>query len=571
MCCSPGSPRLGRRSAAAGGALLVTSEISLHRYRRLWILTVLITSVVTVSALLVLNGVNYHQFERTLEAESMLEVEVMLDLTGQSVTRSLDERLASLRLLVRTRSFDELSDRKTLSSLLKALRSSYGEFAGLSLRAGNGEPAIAVGGTVPDLGGEESVGEVVSILNEGYRFALSVRSEDDEGHSFRLTAAVDAHLLAELAEERDEDLPIFTFLVNRQSVLQTPSRYCGGEVLEPCVRELPRIDDRSAVFKDLDRDGYRLFWGHSQVPDSPFTVVVLLQPSLGARSYFQLRGELLLITIGSAALLLLLNVGTATWLILKIREADVHQAQMLHKAQYTTKMASLGRLAAGVAHEINNPLAIINEKAGLVKDLAGLVKEEFPRREKVVANLDSILHSVERCRAITHRLLGFARRMDVDREPVMVDLLLTQVLSFLETEALHREVEIVKEFPEEQIRIESDRGQLQQVFLNILNNAFEATPDGGTISLGVKAEGDDSVVVTVRDTGHGIDSADVKHIFEPFYTTKGKYGTGLGLSITYGIVTNLGGDIRVESELGVGTCFTIVLPLGPAPGGGGGE
>ena len=161
--------------------------------------------------------------------------------------------------------------------------------------------------------------------------------------------------------------------------------------------------------------------------------------------------------------------------------------------------------------------------------------------------------------------------MDVDREPIFVDQLLTQVLSFLEMEAKHRNVEIETEFPEEQIRIESDRGQLQQVFLNILNNAFEATPDGGRISLGVTAEGEDAVEITIRDTGRGMDAADLKHIFEPFYTTKGKYGTGLGLSITYGIVTNLGGEIGVESELGVGTCFTIVLPRGAAGGGGAGE
>jgi len=541
-----------------------------HRYRRLWILAVLITSVVTITALLVLNGVNYHQFERTLVAESLLEVEAMLSLTGETVQRALEDRLAALRLLVQGRPYRDLAERKHLSSLLKLLRNTYGDFTGLELRDAGGELIIGVGGAVPETDGESSVGEVARIPGEGDRFSLSVRSEDEEGRAFRLTAALDAELLARLVEEENDDLPIYTFLVSRSGLLQTPSRYCGGTVLEPCIRELPRIRERRAVFSDLDQEGYRLFWGHAIVADSPYVAIVMVQPSLGARSYFQLRGELLLITIGSAVLLLMLNVGTATWLIFKVREADVRQAQMLHKAQYTTKMASLGRLAAGVGHEINNPLAIINEKAGLIKDLAGFTTEAFPQRERIVGNLDSILHSVERCRAITHRLLGFARRMDVEREPIELDELLEQVLSFLETEAMHRNVSIERNFPEERITIDSDRGQLQQVFLNILNNAFEATPDGGTISLGLQRDGSGAVAVEIRDTGRGIDAADLRHIFEPFYTTKGKYGTGLGLSITYGIVTNLGGEIRVESELGVGTCFTLTLPTG-AVGGGGGE
>jgi two-component system, NtrC family, sensor kinase len=541
-------------------------EIQSFRYRRLWMLAAFTTSVVTMAALLVLNGVNYHQFERSLESEYTIEVESILALTGETLERTFGDRLAALRLVAQTHTHAELRDRKTLSSILKSLRHTFGDFTGLELRDSDDEVTVAVGGRVPDLDFEHPVGTVAVVPGEGHRFSLAVRSEDEEGQAFRLLAAVDADLLTRIVEEDGETAAIYTVLVNADGFLQTPSRYCGGKVLEPCVRKLPDIRDRSAVFADLDEQGDRLFWGYGLIPNSPFVVVVLVQPSLGTRSYFYLRGELLLFTIGGGLLLLALNVGTATWLIGKLRTSEIHQSQLLHKAQYTTKMASLGRLAAGVAHEINNPLAIINEKAGLIKDYTALAKEDFPRREQVVTHLDSVLHSVERCRAITHRLLGFARRMDVEKEPVELDRLLEQVLSFLETEAMHRSVEIVRSFPDAPTFIESDQGQLQQVFLNILNNAFEATPEGGKIEIILRIGSPGFVEVLIRDDGRGIDQTDLRHIFEPFYTTKGKYGTGLGLSITYGIVTNLGGEILVESELGEGTCFTVVLPIGAVDG-----
>ena len=244
-------------------------DFGVHRYRRLWVLAVLITSVVTITALLVLNGVNYHQFERTLEAESLLEVEAMLGLTGETVERALKDRLAALRLLVQARSPGQLAERKSLSSLLKTLRNTYGDFTGLELRDAAGALTIGVGGAVPETDGESSVGVVTRIPGEGDRFTLAVRSEDEEGRAFRLTAAVDAELLAHLVEEEDDDLPIYTFLVSRDGLLQTPSRYCGGRVLEPCIRELPRIRERRAVFSDLDQEGYRLIWGHAAVADSP--------------------------------------------------------------------------------------------------------------------------------------------------------------------------------------------------------------------------------------------------------------------------------------------------------------
>jgi len=222
-------------------------------------------------------------------------------------------------------------------------------------------------------------------------------------------------------------------------------------------------------------------------------------------------------------------------------------------------MATLGRLAAGVAHEINNPLAIISEKAGLLADIA-THDPDFPKPQKILAIVDSIATSVERCSRVTRRLLGFGRRMDVQKEQIDIASLIEDVLGFQRTEASHRNIDVTVDAPAVHT-IESDRGQLQQVFLNLVSNAYSAVADGGQINIAIHQPNSNEVAVTISDNGSGIAKADLEHIFEPFFSTKGEAGTGLGLSITHDIVERLGGVIEVSSERGKGTSFMVNLPV----------
>ena len=158
-------------------------------------------------------------------------------------------------------------------------------------------------------------------------------------------------------------------------------------------------------------------------------------------------------------------------------------------------------------------------------------------------------------------MLGFARRMDVSIEDLDVGEIIKETAGFLSNEAMHRKVDVRLEIDPDLPRINSDRSQLQQVFLNLFNNALAAVADGGRI-VAMAREVGDNVEITVRDNGCGMTDETLKHIFEPFFTTKKGKGTGLGLSITYGIIKRLGGDIAVESQQGVGTTLTITLPKG---------
>jgi PAS domain S-box-containing protein len=225
------------------------------------------------------------------------------------------------------------------------------------------------------------------------------------------------------------------------------------------------------------------------------------------------------------------------------------------------KMEALGRLAAGIAHEINNPLAIINEKAGLMKDILEFANDLDPNKEKFLSLLSTIFESVTRCKTITHRLLGFSRRTDVSHAVINLNEAIQEVLGFLEKEILFRNINLELNLAQNLPNITSDKGQLEQVVLNILNNAIDVVEKGGRIEIISDVKDKNTVRVSIRDNGPGIPENILKHIFEPFFTTKAEgKGTGLGLSISYGIMQKLGGTILVQSEVNKGTTFILEIP-----------
>lgn len=275
------------------------------------------------------------------------------------------------------------------------------------------------------------------------------------------------------------------------------------------------------------------------------------------------------VVVSILAILIAVYQGTARQ-VNRLYQADLRRAAVLREVVYTNKLAAIGRLASGVAHEINNPTAIINEKIGLIKDLVQMGPGRM-NPEKMMNLCQGSLDAVKRVREITHRLLSFARHLPLTIEHLEPAALIRDVLLFLGKEAETRHVKAeVREEPGLPA-IQSDRSLLEQVFLNIINNAFVVLPDGGRLEvrLGVA---DGGIEIVFNDNGPGISPEHLGHIFEPFYTTRGEQGTGLGLSITYGIVHKLGGTIAVASKLGQGTTFTIRLPLVcPAPPAGDGR
>jgi two-component system, NtrC family, sensor kinase len=244
----------------------------------------------------------------------------------------------------------------------------------------------------------------------------------------------------------------------------------------------------------------------------------------------------------------------------KLKEAEFRK-YMEEQMMTTERLASLGTLAAGVAHEINNPLAIINESAGWLKLI--LSKEEMagmPRKQDFEKALNKIEKGVERAKRITCQLLGFAKKDDSVFAEVDLVELVEEAAHLVKREAANKDIQIVREIAPDTGTIWSDAYQFRQVLINLLTNAIHATDAGGRITIILEAVGD-KVKLTVRDNGHGIPKENMKKIFEPFFSTKPPgEGTGLGLFVTRGIVEKLCGSIEVESRLGDGTRFYVNLP-----------
>jgi two-component system NtrC family sensor kinase len=244
----------------------------------------------------------------------------------------------------------------------------------------------------------------------------------------------------------------------------------------------------------------------------------------------------------------------------KRREAEFRK-KMRQQMATTEKLASLGTLAAGVAHEINNPLAIINESAGWLKLI--LNREEMahmPRKKDFELALNKIETGVDRAKRITHQLLGFAKKDDSVLVEINFRDLADEAVQLVHREAMNEDIEIVQKIDPNLGTIWSDPYQLRQVLINLLTNAIHATGSGGRITIIIEAL-NGGITLTVQDNGKGIPKENLDKIFEPFFSTKppGR-GTGLGLFVTRGIIEKLCGTIEVESRLGHGTRFCIRLP-----------
>jgi len=241
---------------------------------------------------------------------------------------------------------------------------------------------------------------------------------------------------------------------------------------------------------------------------------------------------------------------------LKVKKRTEELAAMQTTLLQSQRLASLGKLAAGIAHEINNPLGGILVLSSLVLEE---LKEDDPHRE----NLNEVIKQTMRCRDIVKGLLQFSRQEEGKTEYVNVNHVLKNTLSLIEKQALFHNIKVSKLFAEEIPLILGDSSQLQQVFMNVILNAVQAMKESGDLTINTYHEKkNDMVTVEITDTGSGIPEQFLDRIFDPFFTTKevGE-GTGLGLAIAYGIISKHRGRMTVKSKVNVGTTFTIKIPV----------
>lgn len=239
-------------------------------------------------------------------------------------------------------------------------------------------------------------------------------------------------------------------------------------------------------------------------------------------------------------------------------ERDIQQKAISQKAS-AEKLAALGMMAAGVAHEINNPL-------GGILLYANLVIEDMPHADANRENMIKIIKQTKRCKEIVQNLLNFAKAPTGSLQPLCVNAIIQNTLQLLKDQPSFFKVNIITDLEKTLPAVLGDNLKLEEVFLNLILNAADAMKAQGTITIQTRKTPENLIRIILTDTGSGIDKSCLPHIFEPFFTTKDPgQGTGLGLSITYGIIREHKGSIHVESEQGKGTSFLILLPVHGAP------
>ena len=548
------------------------------RYKSLKIRIVLIDAMISLVPLFIVVTISYFWFQSILKDDFRNQVKWQIENTEQSIEYFIDEKVSALRFLASSYSYEQLSDQEMLTDIFSKFEKEFTGLVDLGLIDANGIQQAYAGPyplTGKDYSNQEWFNEVVvrnvyvSDVFMGYRrlphFAIAVKKQCPEKGTFCiLRATIDMKILKRFASainlrENDD-----VFIINHEGILQTPSRF-HGVVLNKLKLPVLAPQRGVSVVDVKELDGSPTIFGYVPIRNSPWILVAVIKSTPYLRIPKIFRNELLLISILSIVISVVMTFLMAQTVVNRIKKADLEIEDAIAKTEQASKMASIGRLASGVAHEINNPLAIINEKAGLMKDILEVSDSLEQNKEKFLSLINGIAESVNRCRTITHRLLGFSRRMEISHETVDINDAVKEVISFLDKEILYRNIRLELNLQNNLPKVTTDKGQVQQVFLNIINNAIDAVKEEGQIDVSSQVKNNRFVRVSIRDNGPGIPKENLKHIFEPFYTTKEKgKGTGLGLSISYGIMQKLRGTIYVESELNRGTTFTVEIPINTA-------
>ncbi|OQX03267.1 MAG: two-component sensor histidine kinase [Desulfobacteraceae bacterium IS3] len=515
----------------------------------------------------------YFQFAQTYTQKVTNNLRTIVDNKKKALDMFFEERISQLKTIAYTHSYKELSDENYLRGLLSVLQTSSNSLIDLGIINQQGEQIAYMGPY--NLKGLSYKNELwfhevmfkelyISDVFMGFRrfphFIIAVMRKEADSF-WILRATIDSNIFnllvqsVQIAEKGD------AYLLNSENILQTPSRF-GKQVME--ASDFPRtpLFTGTAVKEELS-DQYRMIVGMSWLEKKNWLLVVSEDPAEAMVPLFRTRRIiLLLIAVG----IMLIATGAfilSRAIIKELIRSERQKAALDSSLMQSSKMAALGKLAAGVAHELNNPLALIKESAGWLKDL---LEEEDPDKIVNFKEIDKTVNKidvhVERAKSVTHRMLGFGRRFEPVQEDMDLNRVAEQTLGFLENEALHRNIAIEKNYLENLPSVRTDTAQIQQVILNIADNAIDAVGKNGTV--GMKTGYDSKkkeVFLEISDTGPGIPKEDLDKIFDPFYTTKtSEDGTGLGLSISYSIIEKLGGRISVESTPGKGSVFTVYLP-----------
>ncbi|MFZ5765080.1 MAG: sensor histidine kinase [Thermodesulfobacteriota bacterium] len=548
-----------------------------ERYQCLRRSLLLIMLSVAMAPVLFTAALSFHQYRQLLKEDTASNARWSTISAKQNIETFLERLQLSISFIAEAYDYDYLTKQERLDEVLESLKQKHWGIVDLSVIGPEGVqrsyagPFNLVGKVYGDslwynktLAQKSHISEVFMGFRSVPHFVVAIsRKMPNKGQgNWVLRASVDKETLDRFVAAINSEIVIDAFLVNREGIPQSSSQFYSSKNGNKI--NLPDIGSPNNIILTRELRGNKeVLRAYCQIKDTPWILIMDYPRYWDKISWADFKRQIFITLISCTFIIIFVVVRIASFLADAIRRSDEARESLIAQTEHTDRLASIGRLAAGVAHEINNPLAIIGAKTQLMQDLLTQEKN-FSQRDKFLAQLDAMRNAVNRSQTITHRLLGFARRMEARREPVNINEVIAEVISFLEREARYQNIRIEQDLQFDLPSISSDHGQLQQILFNIINNAIDAAGKNGKIVIRTRQHNGDSVQIDIVDNGPGMSPEVQKKIFDPFFTTKNdksKQGTGLGLSITYGLVKKLKGEIEVQSEQGVGTIFTLTFSL----------
>lgn len=557
-------------------------------YRRLFRKFVILTVVISLIPLLLIGWViNYH-YSSFAEKRTNDSFKTQLEQHRKLVDLFLQEQVSKLNLVAQVNSMDFLANKANLLRVFENINEKQGAFTDLGLIDGYGDHLAYIGPYdlinknysqsfwFQEIISGENKQVYISDMFMGFRevphFIIAVlRSENNK--KWILRATIETDVFRSVVEDVRIGSTGEVFMLNDKGVYQTNTSQ-GGKIMEKSSFPVMPFDESLNI--QVQRFGVK--GNYKQPPkqiaaytwlNNPRWMLVIRQNHSDALYDVNHANYIVLIFLHiSAFIILIASILITRYMINVIRMRDKELELANNKFIHASKLASVGELSAGVAHEINNPLAIILSEKQILADMEQQTDEiDSNFREQLLKSLLRISNQVQRCKRLTHNLLRFSRKTQSLINNVDIKILIKDVIELIEREAATSGVKLILELDPDLPTILTDSSQLQQVFLNLITNAIDAhdgKPYGCVRVITRINEIDNGLDIVISDTGSGILPEVKEKIFDPFFTTKAVgRGTGLGLSICYGILKKLGGNIQVQSEYGAGSVFTVFLPFEP--------
>ncbi|MBW2655762.1 MAG: ATP-binding protein [Deltaproteobacteria bacterium] len=536
--------------------------------------------VVSFVPMILTTGILVYRFNLTYTEKIQAHISELVQKHTQNIDTFLLEKLGNIRYLAQNFNNRKQSPEMFLKKHLALLQKEYGDvFTDLGLVNENGIQ-FAYEGPFKFENADYSdaqwfktakdkpfyISDVFAGLRGRPHFIIAVKVTSN-GVNYILRSTINFMAFNSLVENIHIGKTGIAFLINSKGQLQTQTNVeLKHSIISSMLDSECYKNDETVFAKREDILGNKYLCITSKLKNIDWLMVFRQDLNDAFRDLWETQLLALVIFIfGSIAILSVAFILPRN-IVKLISSADEKSESMNKQVIESGKLATIGELAAGIAHEINNPVAIMVEEAGWIEDL--LEEEELKECE----NLDEFTRALKqintqgkRCKEITHKLLSFARKTDSTLNDVQVNDAIKEIVTLTAQMARYNNIIIKTNLNEGIPYIRISPSELQQVILNLINNAIDAMEkSGGTITIETKVSTIEKnhLVISIEDNGPGIPKDNLNRIFDPFFTTKavGK-GTGLGLSICYGIIQKMGGKIDVYSQVGVGTKFRIWIPF----------